>query len=144
MPTILLAEAGFVQSPFRSRVLLPIEIRALLHQPGNVSPQRLIHAEGQAMQQAVKPSPETRRGAPNPGGGAVPSTADTRRAAVSAAFLADSMLVHAPKRRRTALRLCLFLGWMGAHQYYVGRRGAGRLYLFTCFGNARIFSIVAL
>ena len=83
------------------------------------------------MQHAMKPNPETFRGITNPGAGGVPSTAASRRAAICAALLAESMLVHAPKRRRTALLLCMFLGWMGAHHFYVGRRGTGRLYLFT-------------
>lgn len=83
------------------------------------------------MQRVVKPVPETLGDITNPGGRAVPSTTASRRAAVSAALLADSMLVHAPKRRRTALLLCLFLGWVGGHHFYVGRRGTGRLYLLT-------------
>jgi hypothetical protein len=84
------------------------------------------------MQRAARPSPEILGDAAHPGVGAVPSTAESRRAAVRAALMADSLLVRAPKSRRTALLLCLFLGWMGAHHYYVGRRGAGRLYLLTC------------
>ena len=52
--------------------------------------------------------------------------------AASAAFYADSLLVHASQRRRTVLLLCIFLGWMGCHRFYVGKKGSGRLYLMTC------------
>ena len=61
---------------------------------------------------------------------AISSTA-SKRTAASAALLADALLVHAPKHRRTALLLCLFLGWMGCHRFYVGKVGSGRLYLLT-------------
>jgi hypothetical protein len=84
------------------------------------------------MQQAARPGPEIPGGAAKPGAGPISSTAESRRAAVRAALMADSLLVHAPKSRRTALLLCLFLGWVGAHHYYVGRRGIGRLYMLTC------------
>lgn len=30
-----------------------------------------------------------------------------------------------------ALLLCIFLGWLGAHRYYVGKIGSGVLYTFT-------------
>ncbi len=35
------------------------------------------------------------------------------------------------KKKNTALMLCIFLGWAGAHQFYVGKWGKGFLYLFT-------------
>ena len=35
------------------------------------------------------------------------------------------------KSKTTALLLCLFLGGVGAHKFYVGKAGAGLLYLFT-------------
>jgi len=35
------------------------------------------------------------------------------------------------KSKKTALRLCIFLGLIGAHYYYVGRIGMGLLYTFT-------------
>jgi hypothetical protein len=59
------------------------------------------------------------------------ASGERRAAAIAAAFQVDSMLVHAPKRRGTALLLCLLLGWMGAHRFYVGKNGTGRLYLLT-------------
>lgn len=33
--------------------------------------------------------------------------------------------------KKTALILCIFFGWAGLHQFYVGRIGLGFLYLFT-------------
>jgi len=35
------------------------------------------------------------------------------------------------KSRTVALLLCLFLGPLGAHQFYVGKMGWGLAYLFT-------------
>ena len=58
------------------------------------------------------------------------------RAASPSPALVLPVLTHAPKRRKTALLLCVFLGWMGAHRFYVGKKGTGRLYLWTgglCF-----------
>lgn len=46
--------------------------------------------------------------------------------------------------KKTALILCIFFGWAGLHQFYVGRIGLGFLYLFTfgifCIGW--IFDII--
>lgn len=36
-----------------------------------------------------------------------------------------------PKNRWVALLLCLLLGMIGAHKFYVGKIGMGFLYLFT-------------
>ena len=36
------------------------------------------------------------------------------------------------KSRGTALVLCILGGWLGLHQFYVGRIGKGILYAFTC------------
>lgn len=47
------------------------------------------------------------------------------------------------KSKTTALLLCLFLGLIGAHHFYVGRLGKGILYLFT-FGLIGIGSIIDL
>lgn len=35
------------------------------------------------------------------------------------------------KSKAVALALCIFLGYFGAHQFYVGKKGKGWLYLFT-------------
>lgn len=47
------------------------------------------------------------------------------------------------KKKSTALILCIFLGWMGAHYFYVGRIGRGIVALFTAnfFGFGWIFDI---
>lgn len=31
----------------------------------------------------------------------------------------------------TTLLLCIFLGWLGIHRFYVGKMGTGILYMFT-------------
>jgi hypothetical protein len=46
-------------------------------------------------------------------------------------LLLEPLLRHAPKRRTTVLLLCLFLGWLGCHRFYVGKRRSGRIYLLT-------------
>lgn len=35
------------------------------------------------------------------------------------------------KKKKTALMLCIFLGWAGVHQFYVDKWEKGFLYLFT-------------
>jgi hypothetical protein len=35
------------------------------------------------------------------------------------------------KGKITTLLLCIFLGWLGAHRFYVGKAGTGILYLLT-------------
>lgn len=36
-----------------------------------------------------------------------------------------------PKNSMAEFLLCLFLGWAGAHKFYMGKKGMGFLYLFT-------------
>lgn len=36
-----------------------------------------------------------------------------------------------PKSKTTALILCIFLGWIGAHRYYVGKIGTGVIWTFS-------------
>jgi hypothetical protein len=43
----------------------------------------------------------------------------------------EAFLVHEPRRRSTAILLCLLLGWAGVHRFYVGKKTTGRLYLLT-------------
>ena len=37
------------------------------------------------------------------------------------------------KSKFVALILCLFLGWLGGHKFYLGRKGAGTIYLLLCW-----------
>lgn len=50
------------------------------------------------------------------------------------------------KSKRTALLLCIFLGGIGAHRFYVGKGGTGILYLFTAgfFGIGWIIDIIRI
>ena len=50
------------------------------------------------------------------------------------------------KSKTTALLLCIFLGGLGAHHFYVGKVGMGILYIFTCaiFGIGWIIDIIKL
>ena len=54
--------------------------------------------------------------------------------------------INSPKSKGTALILCIFLGFFGAHLFYVGRTGKGLLYLFTVglFGIGWIIDIFAI
>lgn len=50
------------------------------------------------------------------------------------------------KSKGVALLLCIFLGWCGAHKFYVGRIGSGLVYLFTygVFGIGWIVDIIRI
>lgn len=60
-----------------------------------------------------------------------PATPEEKARLARKLVSAEAALMHQPKRRQTALLLCVFLGWLGCHRYYVGKLGTGRLYLFT-------------
>ncbi len=45
-----------------------------------------------------------------------------------------------PKSRMVALLLCVFLGWLGAHRFYVKKTGTGILMLLT-FGGLTFWVI---
>ncbi len=45
--------------------------------------------------------------------------------------MANFVTATSDKKKRTALLLCIFLGFFGAHQFYVGKIGKGLLYFFT-------------
>lgn len=50
------------------------------------------------------------------------------------------------KSKTTALLLCIFLGGLGVHRFYVGKGGTGILYLFTAglFGIGWIIDIIRI
>ncbi len=50
------------------------------------------------------------------------------------------------KSKMTALILCIFLGYLGIHYFYVGKAGMGCLYLFTCglFGFGWFIDIIRI
>lgn len=60
--------------------------------------------------------------------------------------------IYVPQERRSsrsrvlALVLCLFLGMLGVHRFYLGKNGTGVLYLFTygCFGIGWLVDICSL
>lgn len=56
------------------------------------------------------------------------------------------MQPNSPKSKVTAILLCLFLGWIGAHQFYTRKYFLGFLYLCTggLFGIGVIVDIVLL
>lgn len=50
------------------------------------------------------------------------------------------------KNRTVALILCIFLGIIGAHHFYVGKIGMGVLYFFTfgLFGIGWLVSLISI
>lgn len=50
------------------------------------------------------------------------------------------------KNKTVALLLCIFLGYFGAHKFYVGKVGMGILYLFTggLFGIGWLVDIILI
>lgn len=57
-----------------------------------------------------------------------------------------AVLVRSQKSKDVALVLCVLLGYMGIHRFYVGKIGTGILWLLTlgCFGIGWIVDIVML
>jgi hypothetical protein len=82
------------------------------------------------MQPARVPGP-VHAGKTTPAGRRIPPRRSPAGDAASRILLVEPVLEHAPKRRTTVLLLCLLLGWMGSHRFYVGKRRSGRLYLLT-------------
>lgn len=50
------------------------------------------------------------------------------------------------KSRLAALLLCIFLGYLGIHRFYVGKVGTGVLYLLTggLFGVGAIYDLIMI
>lgn len=54
--------------------------------------------------------------------------------------------ICSPKERMIALLLCIFLGGMGVHRFYVGKIGTGIIWLLTfgCFGIGVLVDIITI
>ena len=50
------------------------------------------------------------------------------------------------KSRLVALLLCIFLGYLGIHRFYVGKTGTGILWLITggCFGIGYVVDLIMI
>lgn len=61
---------------------------------------------------------------------------------------ADTSIIYgvSQKKKTVALLLCIFLGYLGAHKFYVGKIGGGLLYLFTAglFGIGWFIDIIVI
>jgi restriction system protein len=68
------------------------------------------------------------------------------RAGIKKEQRGDQMYATSPKSRTTALILCIFAGFFGAHYFYAGKIGKGILYLCTLglFGVGWIIDIIRI
>ena len=50
------------------------------------------------------------------------------------------------KSRLVALLLCIFLGWLGVHRFYLGKIGTGVIWLFTggCFFVGALIDLIMI
>ena len=54
----------------------------------------------------------------------------------------DSTVQQSPKLRLIALLLCLFLGVLGVHRFYVGKVGTGILIIVTLGGFLGLWPLI--
>lgn len=59
------------------------------------------------------------------------SSSSSASASASASISTPHFLVSSPKSKMVALLLCIFLGPIGIHRFYVGKVGSGILYFAT-------------
>lgn len=60
--------------------------------------------------------------------------------------MANYVTSTSDKKKTTALLLCIFLGGLGIHRFYVGKIGTGIIYLLTggIFGIGWIIDIIKI
>lgn len=60
--------------------------------------------------------------------------------------MANYVTITSDKKKWVAFWLCFFLGFVGAHRFYVGKIGSGILYIFTCglFGIGLIVDLIKI
>lgn len=64
----------------------------------------------------------------------------------NSAYWSNRQANVSPKSRLAALLLCIFLGTLGVHRFYVGKIGTGVLWLFTlgCFGIGWLIDVILI
>ncbi len=65
---------------------------------------------------------------------------------LSAAAARPAMPYISPYNRLVALLLCIFVGYLGVHRFYVGKIGTGILWLLTagCFGIGVLVDLIMI